>query len=102
MLEKVALFLWGIEEDFGLLILVVFSRAVKGQLFGLWANFLVWVLKGIAFMSALGVGVIVTKGVVWKCVDVEGGKGVRGLFGWELGVSIKTEFLRVGEFGGLL
>ena len=80
--------IWGIEEDFGLLILVLVSR--------------VGVLKGVAFMSVLGVGVIATKGVVWKCVDVEGGKGVRGLFGWELGVSVKSECLRVGEFGGLL
>ena len=101
-LVKLFLCIWGIEEDFGLLILVLFSRTVKAQLFGLWANFLVGVLKGMAFMSVLGAGVIVNKGVVWKCVDVEGGKGVRGLFGWELGVSVKSACLWVGEFGGLL
>ena len=47
-------------------------------------------------MSVLGARVIVTKGVG------EGGKEVRGLFGWELGISVKTECLQVGEFGGLL
>ena len=99
---KLFLCIWGKEEDFDLLILGLFSRAVKAQLFGLWANFLVGVLKGMAFMSVLGAGVIVTKGVVWKCVDGQWGKEVRGLFGWELGVSVKTECLRVGEFGGLL
>ena len=57
---------------------------------------------GIGFLSVSGAGVTVTNGIDWNFLEIKCGKEVSGLFGWQLGASVKTEFLRVGEFGGLL
>ena len=69
---------------------------------GPWFNFLGVTSIGIGFLSAPGAGVMVTNGIDWNLIDIKWGKEVRGLFGRQLGVCVRAECLRVGEFGGLL
>jgi hypothetical protein len=53
------------------------------------------------FLSVLLAELRATEGVDGKFIESEGGKEVRGLFGWGLRVSVKIEWFGGGEFKGI-